>query len=73
MDPNYQPIVRKISQEQSFTGGVPSDVVRVEYTIGGHGPFVERFAKGEFNAEAVKRVMEATAAVLQSLGATSVV
>lgn len=71
MDSPYTPAVQKISQEQSFVDGHAVDVVRVEYLVGKHGPFVERIAKGDFNAEKLQALMQATALVLQQLGATS--
>ena len=73
MQDPYLAVIKKVSQEQDFSDGKAFDVVRVEYTIGNHGPFVERIPKADFNAERVKAVMAAMVAVLQGIGATSVV
>lgn len=71
MDPAYTPVVKKITQEQAFVNGTPIDTVRIEYTVGNHGPFVERIAKADFDATKIQALMAATAATLQALGALS--
>jgi hypothetical protein len=73
MQDAYTPALKRVSQEQIFLNGNAVDVVRIEYTVGVHGPFVERLPKGEFDAAKVQALMQATAAQLRALGATQVV
>lgn len=51
--------------------GKPTSTIRVEYTIGSHGPFYEQFAKADFNATAVKQKLDAFAQTVVGLTRTS--
>lgn len=71
MNGNYSPILSSIREEQLFdVGGKAQTVVRVEYMVGTHGPFVERIPKEKFSTALVSELLTATATTVNALAST---
>lgn len=68
MPNDYTVKVTKVTQEQAYSAdGKLSDVVRVEFMIGDHGPFTKRFAASNFDQNAAKQELQTFAASIQQL------
>lgn len=65
--PDYQ-IVRVI-EEPTLVDGKPGAVLRVEFKVGDHGPFFERFPKADVSDFAISQRLGAFAALLKRAGA----
>lgn len=66
---NYKAVIKKVSHEQTFDAtGKPVELMRVEYMVDTHGPFVEHVARQDFTAQKVQALMQATADTLRTLG-----
>lgn len=53
--------VTKQMEDATYIDDKRISTIRVEFRVGTHGPFVERFAKEEFTAEARDRKLNAFA------------
>ncbi len=66
---NYKIIVTKVSEEPSFDNlGRAHAFIRVDFNVGDHGPFTERFPKETYDAAVVRAKLEQFANSLQQLG-----
>ncbi len=60
--------ITKVSEETGIdANGRAISNVRVEFTVGPHGPFIERFAKSEFTSAAANQRIQAFATTLAGL------
>lgn len=57
--------VRKIAEEQALDANNKSvTMIRVEFMVGDHGPFTERFTRAEFDGNVAKQKLQAFATQL---------
>lgn len=64
MTPNMttKPVIKSISEEAGTDqSGAPTTNIRVQFTVGTHGPFTERFPKASFSLAQVQPVLQAFA------------
>lgn len=66
-EPNLDPQDVKISEVPRFTRSGSETVTQVRYYLGNQGPFMDEYAKGQFNPEAVKAAINKRAQDLRSL------
>jgi len=60
--------IQRVVEEPSFSAtGQSQPIIRVEFKVGSHGPFVERFVKSEFNSGAVNAKLQQFAQQLGGL------
>lgn len=60
--------VLRVEEEMAFTElGKPAPKMRVQFKVGEHGPFYERFDREGFNAFQVKQRLELFARDLETL------
>lgn len=66
--PDAIPVIRSIRQEASFDAtGRPVAVMRVEFMVGDHGPFIEHFPRAEFSGPNVRAKLAEFARNLASI------
>lgn len=70
MDANdYTLRITKVTQEQAYNAdGKLVDTLRVDFMVGGHGPFTKRFAANGFEQAAAKLELQQFAQSIQLLG-----
>lgn len=66
---DYTLKIAKVTQEQAYdAAGKLTDVLRVDFTVGSHGPFTKRFAANGFEQAAAKLELQQFATSIQQLG-----
>jgi hypothetical protein len=66
---DYTLKIVKVNQEQAYDpAGKLVDVIRVEFMLGQHGPFVKRFAAADFDQNAARLELNTFAQAIQALG-----
>lgn len=60
--------ITKVAQEQAYSAdGKLTDVVRVDFMVGEHGPFSKRFTSSGFDQAAAKLELQTFAQSIQQL------
>ena len=68
MDGDHTVHIIHIGEESAFdSNNMPDAFIRVEFKVGSHGPFVERFRKKSYDTNAVRAKLDQFAQSLSQL------
>lgn len=61
-------LITNITEETGYDAqNKPQPMIRVTFTVGRHGPFIERFPKAQFNVAAIRPQLNEFAAKITAL------